>query len=146
MIVADVGQLTHQRMCQVERQRHVIGCLVAGIAEHHTLVTGTLVGLVLLVSIHTLGDVAALLVHAVKDAARVGIKLILALGVADFLDHLACRTLQVDVNVGGHLAGDDHLTRRHQRLACHMGIGVKGQELVQNGVTDLVGDFVGMTL
>jgi hypothetical protein len=26
-----------------------------------------------------------------------------------------------------------------------MGIGVKRQELVQNGVTDLVGDFVGMT-
>ena len=100
----------------------------------------------LLVAVHTLGDVAALLMHAVEDAAGVGIKLVLALGVTDFLDHFASRALQVDVNIGSHLTGDNHLTGGDEGLACHMGIRVKGKELVQNGVTDLVSDFVGVTL
>ena len=80
--------------------------------------------------------------HTVEDAARVGIKLVLTLGVADFLDHLTRCALQVDVNVGGHLAGNNHLPRRHQRLACHMGMWIKGKELVKDGIADLVSYFV----
>ena len=86
------------------------------------LVKIMLIGVVILGIVDALGDVAALLVHTVEDAARVGIKLVLTLGVADFLDHLTRCALQVDVNVGGHLAGNNHLPRRHQRLACHMGM------------------------
>ena len=60
ILAADVGQ-DHQRLVgEGKRQRHVIGSLVAGIAEHYALVAGALLEDVGLVD--SLRDVGALLV------------------------------------------------------------------------------------
>ncbi len=41
-LAAYVGELAKQTMGKIKGERHIIGSLVAGIAEHHALVAGTL--------------------------------------------------------------------------------------------------------
>ena len=75
---ADLGQALGQAVRQPDGQRHEVGRLVAGVAEHHPLVAGTLgVELVLAARcrsrtskavVDTLGDVGRLLVEG--DHAR----------------------------------------------------------------------------
>ena len=66
-LAANVGERAHDELCQVERHRHVVFCLVGGVTEHHALVAGTL--LVLLLTADAAVDVAALLVDGGEDAA-----------------------------------------------------------------------------
>ena len=54
-------QHLQQAVREVERKGHVVLCLIGGIAEHHTLVAGTLLFAVL--TVHATVDVAALLVN-----------------------------------------------------------------------------------
>ena len=65
--LADVGQRTHDEVCQVQRHGHQALGLVGGISEHHTLVAGTL--LVLVAIVHAAVDVLALLVDGGQYAA-----------------------------------------------------------------------------
>ena len=64
---SDVGQGPYNQVSQIERYRHVIFCLVAGVAEHHALVAGTL--LVVVAVVHAAVDVLALLMDGIEDAA-----------------------------------------------------------------------------
>ena len=144
-IVADVGKFPHESVGQVEGEWHQVRCLVAGVTEHHALIACSLVLIVILGTVHTLGDVATLLMHTVEDATRVGVKLVLTLGVTDFLNHLAGGALQVDIDVSGHLTSNNDLPGCHERLTCHVSLRVKGKELVQDGVADLVSNFVGVS-
>ena len=66
-LAANVGERAHDELCQVKRHRHVVFCLVGGVTEHHALVAGTL--LVLLLTADAAVDVAALLVDGGEDAA-----------------------------------------------------------------------------
>ena len=69
--------------------------LVAGVAEHHTLVAGAVVqlalagGLGLVALVHAQGDVAGLLVDIGDDGACVAVKAVLGAVVADVQHHLA---------------------------------------------------------
>ena len=95
--LADVGQGAHDEMGQVERGGHVVLSLVGGIAEHHALVAGTLV--VLLLSGDATVDVVALLMNGGEHAARVTVELIVTLGVANLVDGLTRDGLQVDISL-----------------------------------------------
>ena len=131
-------------MRQIERHRHQVLCLVAGIAEHHALVAGTL--FVLIAIVHTTVDIVALLMDGGQYAARVAVELVLGLGVPYALDGVAGYGLQVDILAAAHFAHDDYLTRGDKRLAGHTGLLVVSQKLVEYRVTYLVGHFVGMAL
>ena len=95
-------QLLQENMRQRDGQRHVFACLVACVAEHHTLVSGTL--FLLFLAADTLIDVAALAVDGGEHGARLGLELVLALGVAYLLDDVAHGLLDVNPSVAGHLA------------------------------------------
>ncbi len=43
LVLADIGQLLHQCMTQVDGQRHVALRLIGGVAEHHTLIAGPVI-------------------------------------------------------------------------------------------------------
>ena len=58
--LADIRQCAHNKVGEVKTHRHIVLGLVSGIAEHHTLVAGTLLFLVAV--IHTAVDVLALFV------------------------------------------------------------------------------------
>ena len=136
-------QLAQQGVGKVERERHVIRCLVARVAKHHALVASALS--LLTVAVHTAVNVVALLMQRREHAARVAVKLVLTLGVTNLVDHLARNLHQVDVGLALHLAGNHHLASGHESLACHTAAGVKSQEMVEQRIANLVGNFVGMT-
>ncbi len=155
LVLADLGEALGEAVRERDRQRHQLGRLVGGVAEHHSLVAGAgdvervvvggvgarLVGLV-----DALGDVGRLLVDRVEDGAGVGGEAEVGVDVADLADRLARDLLDVDVRRGRDLTGDDDEARVHERLAGDATVGVVAQDGVEDAVGDLVGDLVGVTL
>ena len=134
------GQALGQLVCQRNGHGHQLRGLVTGITEHHALIART-ADLV----VGAEGDIGALAVDVGDDGAGVSVKAVLCAGVADIGDDLADDLLEIDVAAGGDLAHDVHQTRGSTGLASHAGVGVVGQDLVQNGIGDLVADLVGMS-
>ena len=90
--LAHLGEPLGHAVGEPDRQRHQVGRLVAGVAEHHPLVAGALAvevvlaGLAaaqLLALVDALGDVGALLVDADDDAAGVAVEAVERVVVAD---------------------------------------------------------------
>ena len=93
--LADVGETLGELVGQRDRQRHQLVGLVAGVAEHHSLVAGAGqvelvvvagVGAGLVCLVDALGDVRGLLVDRVDDRAGLVVEAELGVGVADPLD------------------------------------------------------------
>jgi len=130
-------------MCQVEGGRHVVVGLVGGVAKHHALIAGALFFLFL--AADALVDVAALLMDGREDTAGVVVELILGFAVANALDGFARHGLQVDVGVGVHLTHDDYLSCGDKRLHSAVSLRIVSQELVEDGIGNLVGHLVRMS-
>ena len=79
-----------------------------------------------------------------QDTARVAVKLVFSLGIAYLLDGIAGNGLQVYIYITAHLAHEHYLSGCHKRLTSHAGTFVVSQELVEDGITYLVGHLVGM--
>ena len=140
-VLAHLGQALGQLMGQADGQRHQLGRLVAGVAEHHALVART--GHVVVGAQRNVGTLA---VDVGDDAAGVAVKAVLGAVIADGADDLARRAGDVHVAVGRDLAHDVDKTGGAGRLAGNAGAGVLRQDGVEDGVGDLVADFVGMPL
>ena len=160
---AEVGQRAHvaylcQPLCQPvgepDRQRHQIGRLVAGVAEHHPLVPGALrVELVLSPGagpnleglVHALPDVGRLLVERDDDPAGVPVDAVGVVVVADVEHGLAHQLRDVHVGRGGDLPRHQHQAGGQQRLARDPAARVVGQHRVEHRVGDLVRHLVRMS-
>ena len=140
--VTDCGEFLEDGMAQCQRQRHVDGRLVGGVAEHHALVAGALA--VLGFSHYAAVDVGTLFVNGEEHAARVAVEAEARTVVADGACNLAGGLHDVDIGVAEDLAGNNNLAGGDEGLACDFGVGVTGEEFVEDGVADLVGHFVGM--
>ena len=123
---------------------------VAGVAEHHALVTRAVVEvaraafLVLIGVIDAHGDVAALLVDVGDDAAGVAVEAVFRAVVADRADDLTCDLGDIDVAARRDLAHDVDKAGGDGRLAGDAAVGVLFQNGVEHRVGDLVADLVGM--
>src|SRR5690606_438599 len=98
-VLARLGLALDQALREADRRGHQHIGLVAGIAEHQTLVTGALVfrpG-----AVDALGDVHRLLADDVDDAAGGAVEPDLRAVVADVDDDVAYQLLQVDPGAGG---------------------------------------------
>jgi len=124
----------------VDRRRHQVGRLVAGIAEHQALVAGAGVEVVVAGVVHALGDVVALLVVADHDGAALVVDAVLGVVVADALDRVARDLDVVDVGVGRDLAGEHHQAGVAQSLGGDARARVLGEDRVEDRVGDLVRD------
>jgi hypothetical protein len=114
---------------------------VAGIAEHQALVACAL--FFRLLAVHALVDVGRLLAEQVDDAAGLAVKADVGVVVADVVDDLARMIFSyVDGGAGGDFTGDDRGAGLDQGFAGHAGVLVLGQDRVQDGVGNLVGDLV----
>lgn len=71
--------------------------------------------------------------------------LVFAAGVADAVDDPARHALYVDVGFRAHFARHDDESRRAERFAGDLGACVVTQEFVQDGVRNLIRDFVGVS-
>ena len=102
----DLRRAVHQPVCQMDGQGHVHIGVAAGVAEHHALVAGSLAIELVLVArigahleglVHSLGDVAGLLVDGGDDPAGLGVEAVLGPGVADAGDGAAGDRRDIDV-------------------------------------------------
>ncbi len=133
------GEAPRQTVCEGDGQRHHLRRLTTGEAEHQPLVAGA-------TGIHSLGDVGRLRVDGRQHGAGLAVEAEAGLRVADLLDHPAGHGREVDVGVGGDLAGQENHTGGHQGLTGHPARRVLPQHFVQNSIGDLVGHLVGMAL
>ena len=132
---------------------HEFSGLVAGVAEHHSLVAGThqvqrvavaaLLDLEGLIDAH--GDVGRLLVDGCHDGAGAVVKTVGRIGVADPLHGSAGNGRDIGVVGGGDLSHDHDHASGGEGLTGHMGGGVACQDIVQDRVGDLVAYLVWMS-
>ncbi|MNZ56764.1 hypothetical protein D3C78_747170 [compost metagenome] len=140
--LAGFGLALHQTVGEADRRRHQHVGFVAGIAEHQALVAGALIfGLG---AVDTLVDVGGLLANDVEDAAGGAIETDVGAVVADVDDDLAHQLFQVDPGGGGDFTGDDGDTGLDQGFAGDAGVLVLGNDGVEDGIGDLVGNLVRM--
>ena len=96
-VLAHLGQALGEPVRDVDRQRHELGGVVAGVAEHQALVAGALavervvaaLGALLDGVVDALGDVRGLLADRHGDAARLAVEALGRRVVADAEDRLA---------------------------------------------------------
>ena len=134
-------------MGEGDGHRHQLGRLVAGVAEHHALVAGALLGGGLadgLAGVHALRDVGALALEGDDDVHAVGVVADVVVVVADGADGLAGDVGVVELGLGGDFAGDDQQAGLGEGFARHAALRVLGEARVEDGVRDGVADFVGV--
>ncbi len=130
-------------MAEVKRQRHIVGGLVAGISEHHALVACALI--LRIGALHAAVDVGALFMKGRQHATGFGLEFQFAAVVAYIFDHLTGHLLKINVCVALHLPGYGHMAGGHKSLAGNLGVGIVGEKFVEDGVADLVGNFIGVS-
>ena len=149
-VLAHLGEAAGHFVGQGDGQGHELRGLVAGVAEHHALVTGAVVQLAVALLlglqgfVHPQGDVGALLVDVGDDAAGVAVKAVLGPVIADAADHFPGDLGDVHVAVGADLPHDVDEASGSGGLTGHTAQGILGQDGVQDGVGDLVADLIGM--
>ena len=152
-VLADLGEPLGEPVREPDRDRHVGRGLVAGVAEHEALVAGALEVVVVLLAAFAgferiedaAGDVVGLLADGDGHAAAGAVETVGRGVVADAQDGLPDDLRDFDVGVGGDLAGDVDQAGGGQRLHGHPGLGVLGQQGVEDRIADLVADLVGMS-
>ena len=158
-LLAHGCQSLGQAVGQVDRQRHELGRVRAGVAEHEALVPRPLeverveppgapgsIAAHLERLVHTRRDVRGLLADRDRHAAGGAVKADLGGRVADRHDLGAHDLGDLDVGVGGDLPGDVDEPRGHHRLDGHVGDRVLSEDGIENGVRDAVADLVGVPL
>ena len=153
--LAHFGQTMGQAVGQIDRQRHEHVGLIAGVAEHHALVAGSLRlialfaggrGLLLTVeTCHTLVDFGALLGQGDHHAAGVGIEADPGTGVTDVPDHGTHDVLDVAISLAGHLAEHEELSGGSAGFHGHMRLRILTQHIVENRIGNLIADLVRMS-
>ena len=128
----DIRQNLQQTMRKIQRERHIVGRVAAGVAEHHTLVAGTLVHLV---GAHDAAvDIGTLFVDGGDDPAGGGVEAVFGLGVSDTGDGFACYALDVDIGVARNLSANNHEAGCAKGLAGHFGLRILAQEFIEDGI------------
>ena len=142
-VLADFGQFSCQLVSQGDGIGHILLGLAAGIAEHHSLISGAdgvdvLIGhgvfLGLQSLVHAHGDVGGLLVNGRDYRAGLGVKAEFSSGVADLGHSIPDNLRNIDVGLGGDLSHDHHHAGGSAGLAGHTAHGILGHQSVQDGV------------
>ena len=126
---------------------HELRRLAAGVAEHDTLVAGTLLGGLLalgLARIDALGNVGRLTREVVIDEDAVRVEHVVRIHVADVADGRAHDGLVVELGGRGDLAGEDDHVRLDHGLAGDAAMAVLREAGVEHAVRNQVGNLVGM--
>ena len=90
-------------------------------------------------------DVRTLLVQRLENTATLRLELVGGFGIAYVVNRAADDSRQINILLGGHLAGYEYLTGGNHCLAGYVSRRVKSKKIVQNSVADLVSDFVGVS-
>ena len=151
--LAHLGQAACQTVRQRDGERHQLRRFIAGIAEHQPLVAGAglqpfLIAAVLRLhrAVHPHGDVGGLLMNGGHNGAAIAVKAVFGPVVADLPHGSADNLLNIHLRAGGDLAEHTDQPRGAEGFARHAGERILPQQFVENGVGNLVADFVGVPL
>lgn len=144
-VTAGSGHGSVQLVREQESQGEQLRGLIGSIAEHDTLVTSTELLKSLLV-VKTLGDIRGLLLNGNEQVKGLVVKALGGVIVADALNGVTDDLLVVELGLGGDLTEDHDHTGLGGSLASNLGEGVLSQAGVEDGIRDLIGDLVGVTL
>ena len=137
--LADFGEFVREAVRELDGHGHQLGGFVAGVAEHQALVASA-------AGVNAHGDVWRLFVDSADDAAGFCVKAKFRASVADIANDFAGEVGEVDVGGGGDFAGDYDQARGDQGFAGNAAHGIVFHDGVEDGVGNLVGDFVRMAL
>src|SRR6266540_4664707 len=144
-------QLAGESMRQVNCQRHQLGRLVAGEAEHHALVAsadrldlglGHFAALGFERPVYAHRDIGRLAMQRDNHTAGVGVEAAADASVADLADGLAYNFLDLDIGFGGDFAHHHHQPGGRAGFACHARARILRPERVQNRVGYLVAQLI----
>ncbi|URD93002.1 hypothetical protein MUK42_28113 [Musa troglodytarum] len=146
-ILAHLGEARAELSGEDVAEGHELRSLVGGVPKHVTLVArADLLGPLGEVTVHALGDVRGLLLDVDEHLAAVGIQTDVvghepdgAAGVADDL-------LVVDVGLGGDLPEHHDHVGLGAGLAGDLAVGILLQASIENGVGDLIAEFIRVSL
>ena len=151
--LAHRGEALGEAVREEDRQRHQLGGVVAGVAEHQALVAGALLvervdaaGAALERRVDALGDVRALLADRGADAAGRAVEALRRAVVADREHGVAHDLRDLDVGLGGDLAGHVDQAGGDHGLDRDPAARVLGEHRVEDRVRDLVADLVRVSL
>ncbi len=130
-------------MREVEGQRHVIAGFVRRVTKHHSLISGALI--FRFSAIYSAIDVRALFVQSAQYTTRSALKHVFAFGITDALNYITGYLLHVHIRVRLDFTCQNNLTGSDQCFASYFGVRVEGEKIVENGIRNLICNFVWMT-
>ena len=99
----------------VDRCRHQHVGFIGGIAEHQTLIAGSLLVVLRLIDAH--GDIGRLPADGIHHGTGVAVESALRVVVTNLVHHLAHQAFHVHIGFGGDLARHHHHAGFDQRFA-----------------------------
>ena len=138
-VLAQLGLAFHQTVRVVDRRRHQFGGLIAGVAKHQALVTGTGVQMIVRGMVDPLGNVIALFVVGDQYGATFVVDAVVGVVIANAFEGIARHLDVVDMGVGGDFTGQHHQAGVAQGLGGNAGFGVLREDCVENCVRNLIG-------
>jgi hypothetical protein len=142
---ANLGKLLRKLMSQADRKRHELRSLIAGKAKHETLIARALLFVFVRRGIDSESDVRTLLTDTHDDCTCLVIESIHTIVIPNLSDGTAGDAGDVDVPTRAHFAGNDDETGCGKALAGDVRVGILAKGIVEDGVTDLIAELIGMT-
>mmetsp|Transcript_21337 Transcript_21337/g.50508 ORF Transcript_21337/g.50508 Transcript_21337/m.50508 type:complete len:413 (+) Transcript_21337:182-1420(+) len=143
-VLADLRDLGSELRGKHVREGHESFRLVGGVSKHDSLVTGTEV--FHFCGVDGLGNVGGLFLDGHNDVAGLVVESLGGVVVANVLDGIADDLLVIDRGRSGDFSKDHDHSRLAAGLAGDARGLVSGQAGIQNGIRDLVGKLVRVTL
>ena len=153
-LLAHLAEPERQAVGGGNRKRHVLGGFVRCVAEHQALVAcagavlvlGLAAGAHLLGGIHAVADLLGLLADGDVDATGLAVEADVGGVKPNIGENAAHQVGNLHVCLGADLAHHVDLARGGQRFHRHAGVGILGEECVQNRVRNGVTNLVRMPL
>ena len=138
-------------MGQGNGQGHIFRSFVRGIAEHHALIAGADFFIVVLVAalgfvgfIHAHGNIRGLFVDGQQHPAGSSVKAVFGTVIADVHYGLPGNFGNIHIAAGGNFPYHMDLASGYQGFTSNPGIGVLGDDGIQDCVGNLVGNLIRM--
>lgn len=128
-----------------ESEGEELGGFVGGITEHDTLVTGTKLLESLLV-VETLSDIRGLLLNGNEQVQGLVVEALGGVIVTNVLDGVTDNLLVVKLGLGGDFTENHDHAGLSGSLTSNLGEGVLSQAGVEDGIGNLIGNLIGVTL
>ena len=142
--MAEPREFLHDAMAVVNWRRHERISFAACETEHHALIARALFMGEACISINALSDVGRLLVDFDDDFRVVGVEAEIVVVVSNIAGHFTGDFLEIDVGLGGDFAGKDDEIGCCKRFAGDARFRILREQSVENGIGNLVADFVRM--